>query len=247
MKKILQILSSVYFWFELFFLSFLLFPFAALIFLSTVLFDPGMRIQHMYACFWSWLVLKANFMWKAKVEGRELIDRKETYVMVCNHQSGADIIVTYLLWVHFKWVAKRSLYYIPFIGWNMLLNRYITVDRNSKSSMKRMMSKASEYLNSGNSVMIFPEGTRSKDGKLQAFKTGAFHLALENRKPILPIVISGTSRAIRKGGFLINRNSDILVKVLPPLPFQQFCGKDPKEVTAMVREIMAAESDRPVK
>ena len=91
--------------------------------------------------------------------------------------------------------------------------------------------------------MIFPEGTRSKDGRLQAFKTGAFHLALETGSPILPIVISGTSKAIRKGGFLVNKNHDIRVKVLPPIPFSAIRGLDPKEVTRMVHEIMLKESE----
>jgi 1-acyl-sn-glycerol-3-phosphate acyltransferase len=247
MKKILQILVSCYFWFELYFISFLMFPFGILLFIVTFPFDRKMALQHKFSCLWSWVTLKANFMWRTKVTGRELIDRKETYIIVSNHQSGADIMVMFLLWIHYKWVAKRSLFYVPFIGWNMFLNRYISVDRASKSSMRRMMIEARKTLKSGSSVMIFPEGTRSKDGKLQAFKTGAFHLALENGRPILPIVITGTSMAIRKGGFLVNRNHDIKVKVLPPISFSQIAGKDPKDVSAMVREIMAAELDsRPV-
>ena len=147
------------------------------------------------------------------MEGRQNIRNDETYVMVSNHQSGADIIVLFLLWKNFKWVAKKSLFSYPFLGWNMYLNRYISLERGRGSSMRKMMADAEKTLRSGISLMIFPEGTRSPDGNLQPFKTGAFHLALKTGKPILPIVIKGTSHAIRKGGFLINKNHDIRAKV----------------------------------
>ena len=241
MKKVLRFLASCYFWFELLFISALLFPVSFLIFLLTFLFDKKLIILHQFTCLWSFIVLKANFMWRIRVVGRENIDRNETYVLVSNHQSGADIIVLYLLWTNYKWVAKRSLYSFPFIGWNMWLNRYIPVDRGKKSSMLKMMEEASKTLRSGSSVMIFPVGTRSKDGRLQSFKSGAFHLALETGRPVLPIVISGTSMAIRKGGFLVNKNHDIQAKVLPPIPWSAFREMDAKNVTLMVQGIMQNE------
>jgi len=247
MNKTVRFLASCYFWFELFFISALLFSFSFVIFLFTFLFDKKLVIMHKYSCLWSFIVLKANFMWRIKVIGRDNIKRDETYVIVSNHQSGADIIVLFLLWKTYKWVAKKSLYYFPFIGWNMWLSRYIAVDRGKKSSMHRMMVEAAKTLRSGVSVMIFPEGTRSKDGRLQTFKTGAFHLALETGKPILPIVIKGTSMAIRKGGFLVNRNHDIQALVLPPIPYEKMQGMDAREVTFMVHDIMMKElENRPV-
>ncbi|MCX6241826.1 MAG: lysophospholipid acyltransferase family protein [Bacteroidetes bacterium] len=247
MNKTVRLLVSCYFWFEFMLISAILVPFAFVIFLITFLFDKKLVILHKYTCIWSFIVLKLNFMWRIKVIGRKNISSKETYVMVSNHQSGADIIVLFLLWKNYKWVAKKSLYYFPFIGWNMWLNRYIPVERGKPSSMRKMMSDAATMLRSGISLMIFPEGTRSKDGRLQAFKTGAFHLALETGKSIVPIVIKGTSMAIRKGGFLINRNHDIQAKVLPPIPYESIKGMDVKEVTLMVHNIMMKESDdRPV-
>ncbi|MEI6890201.1 MAG: lysophospholipid acyltransferase family protein [Bacteroidales bacterium] len=247
MNKILQILVSCYFWFEFMFISAILVPLSFVIYFLTILFDKKLVLLHQYTCLWSYIVLKLNFMWRIKVIGRSYIQSKSTYVMVSNHQSGADIIVMFLLWKNFKWVAKRSLYYFPFIGWNMWLNGYIPVDRSKPSSMRKMMIEATAMLRSGTSVMIFPEGTRSKDGNLQTFKTGAFHLALETGKPILPIVIKGTSMAIRKGGFLVNKNHHIEARVLPPIPFSSIQGMDPKDVTLMVHNIMRKElEDRPV-
>jgi len=231
----------------MYFVSALLFPFCIVIFLLTFPFDKKLVLLHKFTCLWSFIVLKANFMWRTKVIGKENIDKNETYIIVSNHQSGADIIVLYLLWTDYKWIAKKSLYNVPFIGWNMWFNRYIAVDRASKASMRKMMIKASKTLQQGSSLMIFPEGTRSKDGRLQAFKTGAFHLALEHHRPVLPIVITGTSMAIRKGGFLINKNHDIRVKVLPPVPYDRIAGIDSKEVTQMVHDLMMKElDDRPV-
>ena len=180
-------------------------------------------------------------MWRIKVTGREKIEPGCTYVMVSNHQSGADIIVLFLLWAHFKWVAKKSLFYYPFIGWTMWLNRYIALDRVKGSSMRKMMSDASHTLKAGNSVMIFPEGTRSRDGSIQSFKTGAFHIALNNHCPILPIAIQGTSHAIRKGGFLINQNFNIRATVLDPIPYESIKDLDSKQVAERVHDLIREE------
>lgn len=238
MNSVIRYLASLYFWFELFFISGILFPLSFVLYLFTAPFDRRLFIMHKYTCAWSFIVLRINPLWRIKVSGRSKIDPKETYLMVSNHQSGADIIVLFLLWAHFKWVAKKSLFFYPFIGWNMWLNRYISIERGKGSSMRKMMSDAARTLKSGSSVMIFPEGTRSKDGNLQPFKTGAFHLALENHRPILPIAIKGTSMAIRKGGFLINKNHDIKAMVLDPIPYERIRGMDSKAVTDMVHDLI---------
>jgi len=241
MKTLLRYLASIYFWVELYLVSAALFPVMILVFLLTFPFDKRLFILHKCTCLWSFIVLNINPMWRIKVTGREKIDHHQTYVMVSNHQSGADIIVLFLLWAHFKWVAKTSLFYYPFIGWTMWLNRYIALDRVKGSSMRKMISDAAKKLQEGNSVMIFPEGTRSKDGNIQHFKTGAFHIALNSRVPILPIAIKGTSQAVRKGGFLVNKNYDIQAKVLDPLPYDSFKEMDSKQVALKVQEIIGRE------
>lgn len=238
MTILIRYLASIYFWVELYLISAILFPISFLVFLLTFLFDKRLFLLHKYTCLWSFIVLKINPMWRIKVTGREKIKPGQTYVMVSNHQSGADIIVLFLLWSHFKWVAKKSLFYYPFIGWTMWLNQYIALDRAKGSSMRKMMSDAAVTLKKGNSVMIFPEGTRSKDGNIQTFKTGAFHIALNNQTPILPIAIKGTSMAIRKGGFLINKNFDIQAKVLDPIPYEVIQDLDSKQVATMVHDLI---------
>jgi len=239
MKKVGQYLVSLYFWCGLFLFSAILFPFSFLILALTVFFYRRLFILQKYTCLWSTIVLSLNPIWRIRVSGKEKIRKGVTYVMVSNHQSGMDIIVLFKLWVHFKWVAKKSIYYYPFLGWNMWLNRYIALDRTKNSSMRKMMVDVDKTLKSGNSVMIFPEGTRSRNGKLQPFKTGAFHIAQQARVPILPIVISGTFEAVRKGGFLVSKNYNIQAKVLDPIPYETFANLDSKEIAEKVNSIIA--------
>jgi 1-acyl-sn-glycerol-3-phosphate acyltransferase len=239
MKKTASFLYSAYFWTILFLVALCFFPIALLIWIITVLFDKRLRILHYFTCFWSDFTLSLNPLWRIRIFGKERIVRDRSYVIVSNHHSGVDIIVMFKLWIPFKWVAKRSLFRVPFIGWNMVLNRYIDLDRGKKNSMVGMLDKAAYVLHSGISVMIFPEGTRSRDGNLKNFKTGAFHLALKAGSPVLPVAINGTAKAIDKKGFLILKNKNITATILEPIPFNEIKDKDPKEVAEMVQELIS--------
>ena len=104
-----------------------------------------------------------------------------------------------------------------------------------------MMDNAALAIRKKNSVILFPEGTRSKDGNLQAFKSGAFRLALETGCDILPVVLKGTHYAIKKGGLTIHRNKNIKAIVLDPLPFESFMNLDSKEAAAKVHDIILNE------
>ena len=108
-----------------------------------------------------------------------------------NHQSQVDILVLFTLFRHFKWVAKSEAFQIPFIGWNMSLNRYIKLRRGDSGSAAAMLRVCRDNLSAGSSVAIFPEGTRSRDGRLRPFKHGAFSLAVDAGVPVVPIVVDG--------------------------------------------------------
>lgn len=238
MNKLFTFLCSLWFWSELFLTSALLFPVAFIIWILTVPFDRNLRLLHLFSCLWSDLVLFLNPVWKVRVRGREKIDRRKAYVIVSNHQSGADILVVFKLMVHFKWVSKWSLFWFPFIGWNMAMNRYIALKRGRKSSINRMVEHCIRAIRRGNSVMIFPEGTRSKDGLVQPFKTGAFRIAIETQAPVLPVVISGTSKAVKKGGLQIHKNLGMELVVLDPIQPEQYAGEDQKSLAARTEEII---------
>jgi len=234
--SLLQLGVSCYFWISLFLVSGILFPVSVLIWIGTVLFDRHRVVLQWFTCRWSDIILAINPYWTVRTEGLEKIDPAGIYVMVANHQSGLDIMVLFKLHRHFKWVAKRSLFAVPFIGWNMALNGYIPIERSRGRSKLQMMDRAAASIRSGNSVMLFPEGTRAPDGILQAYKSGAFRLAFDTRTTILPIVISGTYLAIRKGGLLVHRNKRIRLAVLDPIPWETYSTMDPKQIASMVHE-----------
>src|SRR5439155_1280932 len=193
-------------------------PVALLIWVVTAPFDRRRALLHRYTCFWASLYTWLNPAWRVRVEGRERIRPDAAYVMVANHQSLLDILVLFRLFVHFKWVSKIENFRVPFIGWNMSLNRYIKLRRGSRDSIARALHACERALAQGNSIMMFPEGTRSPDGRLRAFKPGAFTLAQRTGAPILPIVIEGTASALPKRGFVLQGRHAIRVRVRDEIP-----------------------------
>ena len=154
--------------------------------------------------------------------GRERFREDRTYVVVANHQSLVDILVLFRLFRHFRWVSKVENFRIPLVGQVMRMNRYIEIDRGKADSVRRMLRACEEALREGNSVLIFPEGTRSETGELRPFKIGAFELARSSRCPILPVVVDGTARALPKRGIVLQGRCEIRVEVLDEIPPDDF-------------------------
>jgi 1-acyl-sn-glycerol-3-phosphate acyltransferase len=232
-------LLSLLFWAFLAISSILLFPIALLIWALTAPFDPRRRLLHRFTCFWASLYTWFNPAWPVEIVGREKIRPEATYVMVANHQSLLDILVLFRIFAHFKWVSKIENFRVPFIGWNMSLNRYIKLKRGDRESVVRMMKECLETLGRGNSIMMFPEGTRSPDGRLRAFKPGAFELARSARTPILPIVLDGTANALPKHGFVLQGRHQIRITILDEIPPDAFAGISVEELTERVRSLIA--------
>ncbi len=231
------VLSTV-FWAFLVGSSFLLFPIAAAVWVLTLPFDPKLRALHLFTCFWGSLYTWANPAWPVRISGREKIRRDEAYVMVANHQSLLDILVLFRLFVHYKWVSKIENFRIPLIGWNMRLNRYIQLRRGDRSSVVKMLALCRETLAAGSSVMIFPEGTRSPDGRLRSFKPGAFVLAKATGRPILPIVVDGTASALPKRGFVLQGRHRIHVTILDEIRPESFAAESPEELASRVQALI---------
>jgi 1-acyl-sn-glycerol-3-phosphate acyltransferase len=234
-------LASLAFWSFLAISSLLLFPVAVVLWALTSPFDPRRVWLHRFTCFWASLYTWLNPAWRVHVSGREKIRPEVTYVMVANHQSLLDILVLFRLFAHFKWVSKIENFRVPFIGWNMSLNRYIKLRRGDKQSIGEMMSACSRALDEGNSIMMFPEGTRSMDGRLRAFKHGAFTLAQGSGCPVLPIVVEGTSDALPKRGFVLQGRHPIAVRVLDEIPHEKLVDRPVEAVTQEIWELFARE------
>jgi len=234
---------SLAFWGFILFSSTILFPIALLIWATTVLFDRRLVLLHQFTCGWASLYTWINPAWRVEIEGRANIRPGAAYVMVANHQSLLDILLLFRLFVHFKWVSKIENFRVPLVGWNMTLNRYIRLRRGDGGSIVQMMQACEQTLASGSSVMMFPEGTRSADGRLKAFKHGAFTLAQRTRSPILPIVINGTSRALPKRGFVLRGRHDIRVHVLEAIPSDVCAGEPVEQLIAHVHGLIGAELD----
>jgi 1-acyl-sn-glycerol-3-phosphate acyltransferase len=215
-----------------------MFPLALLCWTVTLPFDRRKVALHRLTCFWAAIFTWCNPMWPIQVIGREKIDPNEAYVMVANHQSLLDIFVLYRLFCHFKWVSKIENFRIPIIGWNMRLNEYIELKRGDPASIATMLRACRETLGSGNSIMMFPEGTRSHDGELRKFKPGAFELARDTRRPLLPIVVHGTASALPKKGLILRGRHQIRIEVLDAIAYESFADQSTEEFAQRVRTLI---------
>lgn len=214
---------------------------ALLVTLVTAPFDRRRRLLHLYTCVWAGHYARLMPGWRLTVRGREKIAAGQAYVLCANHQSHVDTLVLFTLLRHFKWVAKSEVFRVPFIGWNMTLNRYIALRRGDASSAAATLRACLRELEAGSSVMLFPEGTRSQDGRLRAFKHGAFTLAIEAGVPVVPVVLDGTGAALPKMSWRLALRREplpITVEVLDPVRLPAGAGAD--ELRAEVRGRMLA-------
>lgn len=137
---------------------------------------------------------------RVTVKGRGHIDKNQSYVIVSNHQSQYDIFVLYgWLGVDFRWVLKKELRKIPGLGIGCEKIGHIFIDRSDGAAALATLKAAKNRIVNGTSVIFFPEGTRSRDGKLKSFKRGAFTMALDLGIPILPVTIIGTRKILPPG------------------------------------------------
>ncbi len=194
-----------------------LFAGALAVLLATVAFDRRRLALHLYSCAWGSFYVVMNPLWRMRVEGRAKLPWRGPAVLVANHLSMLDILVLYALFRPFKWVAKAELFRVPIVGWNMWMNDYVPIRRGHPDSARKMMDHCRAHLARGTPMLFFPEGTRSRDGRLQAFKDGAFRLALEAGCPVIPIEVTGTFESLPKKGLVLLRGMRAHVRVLDPI------------------------------
>jgi 1-acyl-sn-glycerol-3-phosphate acyltransferase len=178
-------------------------PLQAILLAVTAPFDRNRRVAGRFLRFVGVALSLCFPPWRLRVQGG-WPRGPGPFVVVANHQSILDILLLSRLPREMKWVAKESLFKIPWAGWMLRMTGDIPVRRGDAESGGEAMARARAYLARGMSVMIFPEGTRSTTGSLLPFKAGAFRLAAEAGVPVLPVAVSGTGAGMPKGGPWVN-------------------------------------------
>jgi 1-acyl-sn-glycerol-3-phosphate acyltransferase len=236
-----SILVSAYVWIFAIITIIIIFPVYLTIWLLTVFIDKRLIIVHYITSLWASLYTWINPWWQISIESREKLNNSKTYIIISNHQSMLDILVLFRLLAHFRWVSKTEIFKIPVVGWIMTLNKYIEVKRGDKKSVMKMIEISKKVIASGISILIFPEGTRSKNGNLQQFKDGAFILALDTRTNILPVIINATSGTLTKKGIFLMKKLSIKVRILDEVSYSSFENSGINEIRNRIYGIMKAE------
>lgn len=175
-----------------------------------------------------------------KIRGREHIDRKRSYVFVSNHQGAFDIFLIYgFLGVPIKWVMKAGIGKIPFVGAACRAAGFIFVDNSSAKAAARSVQEAEKALKNGGSVVVFPEGSRTYDGKMIRFKKGAFQIAVDQQLPIVPITLNGPFHVLPIGKLNVRRHRMEMV-IHPPIPLKEeyTSGKELQQTADHTRSII---------
>ena len=184
--------------------------------------------------FWSrsvlWLLLVP-----IKVTGTENVDPKQSYVFVANHQSFLDVFAVYG-WLpnNFKWMMKKELRKVPFVGTACAVAGHIFVDRSNPRAAALSVNLIKKELVDGISTVIFPEGTRTKTGEMGRFKQGAFKIAMDMGLPVVPITLNGFFKAMPSGKAFVNPSSKVSLHIGKPIDISQF--SDINEAMVVVRE-----------
>jgi 1-acyl-sn-glycerol-3-phosphate acyltransferase len=213
-------------------------------FAITYPFDKQRKIIHAFSYYWGLHYLWVNPLWTIDYECRATIDPNKSYVIVGNHQSMFDICVMYKIPLVFKWVSKQELFRMPFVGWLLKLHGDIMIRRGTRQSTKEMLTKAEAWVNKGCSISIFPEGTRSIDGRIHSFKEGAFLIAKLNRLPILPVIVEGSRKILPPKSGLFGGCAIVRIRVLPEISAEKVASLKIRDLSDLLNSIMLDEHRR---
>lgn len=236
----MAIIKSAVVWIVAIIFMTILFPVTFVVWILTLPFDSERRVTHWMLVYQSILVARILPVWNICLTGREKIASGTTYVIISNHQSMLDIILLNMIRYRYKWISKIENRKVPFIGWYLHMAAYITVNRSDDESKAKMLAESLECLKRGTSIMIFPEGTRSRDLRIGFFKRGAFQLAVEAGVPILPVLIDGTGGILPKHGLVMGDGHRINIKIFDPVMPGDFVSSNPEELAAWFREFYTA-------
>lgn len=197
--------------------------------------DRSGRMAHAVVRLWARIVLTACGV-RVVISGLENVPTGPA-VFAANHGSALDIPLLFgYLPVEFRVIHKRSLYLLPIVGWHLYLGGHIGIDRANPFRARRSLAAAAVRIRRGTSVVVFPEGTRSRDATVQLFKRGSFVLALNAGVPVVPVSLAGVKRVIPRG-VLTLRPGTVHIGIHPPVPTS---GRDPGEAEAMAQQVRDA-------
>jgi 1-acyl-sn-glycerol-3-phosphate acyltransferase len=202
-------------------------------------FDPhGKRVYRLNQL-WTWAILRIGGI-SLKVRGMENIEIGRPYIFMVNHQSNIDIpvLVQSLRRFQLRWIAKKELLRVPLFGWAMWATKHITVDRADPADGLKSLERAKQRLAAGISIVVFPEGTRSRDGRLLPFKKGGFLLAAQTRTNIVPVTIVGSAKVLPAGAWKLRRGA-IEVFVDKPIATEGFRIGSLRALSEQVRQVIA--------
>ena len=218
----------------------------ALLTMAAGRFDPSRDLAHRCACLWGKLILWVSGV-QVALDGVQHLDPDHPQVLVANHQGSFDIwALAAVLPVQFRWVVKKELFSIPTLGAAMRAAGYVAVDRFDPRQAVKDMRECRKRLKQGRSLLIFPEGTRSSDGKVGQFKPGAFLLATQAKLPIVPIGIRGSFQIMPKNSIWLSPRT-IHISIHPPIPTRGLNREEQKGLAEKVRRIIAREVEKDVR
>jgi len=204
--------------------------------------SPGENKIHRIANLWARILLLISAT-KVDVIGGENVLVRSPQIFMANHASDFDILIVLAhIPGQFRWIAKKELFRIPLFGKAMRNAGYIEIDRQHHERAMRSIDEAAEKIKEGKSVMTFPEGTRSPDGKIQAFKQGMFHLAIKSGVPIVPISIIGASEIMPKRSLRVNPGTITMV-IDKPIDVTGYTIETRETLIRKVREVIVRNFD----
>jgi 1-acyl-sn-glycerol-3-phosphate acyltransferase len=215
----------------------LTFIFGTLAVLLAISFGP--RVGTYSGVIWARLLSWATPMF-LRVEGKNNIDKKQSYVVVSNHQSQYDILALYgWLGVDFKWIMKKELRKVPVLGYACETLGHIYIDRKNTESALESVCQAKKKAANGTSILFFPEGTRSRDGQLLPFKKGAFRMAMDLDIPILPVTIVNTRHILPTRSIRLVPGAARMI-IHPPVDISGYDNDSLTELIEHVRTTIAS-------
>jgi 1-acyl-sn-glycerol-3-phosphate acyltransferase len=235
----MKLIISIITWIIVTACTIVLFFVMLLVLVLTFPFDQKRNFVN-YQCFWwSHFLIRYNPFWKIELKGIENIDKQKTYVIISNHQSFTDIALLYQLRSQFKWVAKDSLFLVPFLGWSLSLGKHIPIRRGNIGSVRNVYRQASTWLGKDMSVLFFAEGSRSESCAIMNFHNGAFKLAINNKVAILPISIKGSGEYLPKGSWIFNTTAKTRLEVFPSIETKGYALRDYEVLKKKVRQVIS--------